>query len=82
LTSSPTPQNWWKTAKPFKTLALDYDQAEVEFVPNVSIEADTDQAKKVLALIDALEDSDDVQNVFTNMDLSAEVIAQLAAEDG
>jgi transcriptional/translational regulatory protein YebC/TACO1 len=68
--------------KAIQDAGIDYEQAEVGFVPNVSIEADADQAKKVLALIDALEDSDDVQNVFTNMDLSAEVIAELAAEDG
>jgi DNA-binding regulatory protein, YebC/PmpR family len=76
------PSELVQNRKAIQDAGLDYDQAEVEFVPNVSIEADMDQAKKVLALIDALEDSDDVQNVFTNMDLSAEVIAQLAAEDG
>ena len=34
-------------------------------------------AKKIFRLIDALEDSDDVQNVYTNMDLSDEVLAEL-----
>jgi len=76
------PSELVQNRKAIQDAGLDYDQAEVEFVPNVSIEADTAQAKKVLALIDALEDSDDVQNVFTNMDLSAEVLAELAAEDG
>jgi transcriptional/translational regulatory protein YebC/TACO1 len=38
---------------------------------------DVDGAKKVLKLIEALEDSDDVQNVYANFDLSDDVIAQL-----
>jgi len=60
---------------------IDYDSAEAEFVPNVKIEADVAIAKKVLALVEALEDSDDVQNVFTNLDLSADVIAALEESD-
>lgn len=60
---------------------IDYDSAEVEFVPNVKVEADLDGAQKVLRLIDALEDSDDVQNVFTNLDVPPAVQAQLDAAD-
>lgn len=60
---------------------IDYDQADAEFVPNVKVEADAETARRVLRLIDALEDSDDVQNVFTNLDVSPEVQAQLEAED-
>ena len=56
---------------------IDYDQAEAEFVASVTVAPDVDEAKKVLSLVDALEDSDDVQNVFTNMDLSPEVLASL-----
>ena len=60
---------------------LDYDSAEAEFVPNLTIEADLDTAKKVFRLIDALEESDDVQNIFTNIDVPADVQAQLDDED-
>ncbi len=60
---------------------IDYDSAEAEFVPNVKIEADLVTAKKVLALVEALEDSDDVQNVFTNLDLSPDVVAALDESD-
>ena len=59
---------------------IDYDSAEAEFVPSLKVEADADVAAKVFRLIDALEDSDDVQNVFTNIDVSAEVRAQLDEE--
>ncbi|MGE3194339.1 MAG: YebC/PmpR family DNA-binding transcriptional regulator [Microbacteriaceae bacterium] len=60
---------------------IDYDSAEAEFVPNLTIEADLDTAKKVFRLIDALEESDDVQNIFTNIEVPADVQAQLDDED-
>ena len=60
---------------------IDYDSADAEFVPNLKVEIDADTARKVFRLIDALEDSDDVQNVFTNFDLSAEVQAELEQDD-
>jgi YebC/PmpR family DNA-binding regulatory protein len=47
---------------------LDYDSAEVSFVPSVTVEVDADTAGKVFRLIEALEDSDDVQNVYANFD--------------
>lgn len=57
---------------------IDYESAESGFVPNVEIEIDAETAEKVFKLIDALEDSDDVQNVYANFSLSPEVRAQLA----
>lgn len=56
---------------------LDYESADVEFVSSMPVQVDLETAKKVIDLIDALEDLDDVQNVFSNFDMSAEVAAQL-----
>ena len=42
---------------------------------------DLDGAKKVLKLIDALEDSDDVQEVYSNLDIPEDVAARLENED-
>jgi YebC/PmpR family DNA-binding regulatory protein len=56
---------------------IDYDSAEASFQPSVSVPVDVDGARKVFKLVDALEDSDDVQNVYTNVDLSDEVLAAL-----
>ncbi|MFD1713632.1 YebC/PmpR family DNA-binding transcriptional regulator [Amnibacterium flavum] len=56
---------------------IDYDSADAEFVPGITVDADADTARKVFRLIDALEDSDDVQNVFANIDVSPEVLAEL-----
>ena len=60
---------------------IDYESADAEFVPNLKVEIDADTARKVFRLIDALEDSDDVQNVFSNFDLTAEVQAELESDD-
>ncbi|HJR89775.1 MAG TPA: YebC/PmpR family DNA-binding transcriptional regulator [Aeromicrobium sp.] len=45
---------------------LDYDSAEASFVPSVTVEVDAETEGKIVKLIDALEDSDDVQNVYAN----------------
>ena len=54
---------------------IDYDSAEASFLPSVSVPLDEDGAKRVFRLIEALEDSDDVQNVWANFDVSDEVMA-------
>jgi YebC/PmpR family DNA-binding regulatory protein len=59
---------------------IDYESAEASFIPSVTVELDIDAARKVLRLIDALEDSDDVQNVYANFDVSDEIMEELDAE--
>ncbi len=60
---------------------IEYDSADVEFVPGVTIEVDLETAKKVFRLIDALDDDDDVQNVYANFEIPADVQAQLDEEE-
>ena len=60
---------------------IDYDSSEAEFVPNLQVEVDAETARKVFRLIDALEDSDDVQNIFANFDIPADVQAELDADE-
>jgi YebC/PmpR family DNA-binding regulatory protein len=54
---------------------IEYDSAEVSFVPSMQVELDADAAASVLRLIDALEDLDDVQNVYANLEVPDEVLA-------
>ena len=56
---------------------LEYDSAEVAFLPAVEVPLDEDQAKRVFRLIEALEDSDDVQDVYANYSVSDEVMEKL-----
>jgi YebC/PmpR family DNA-binding regulatory protein len=58
---------------------VDYDSAEASFVPSMNVELDKDSAGKVFRLVEALEDLDDVQNVFGNFDVSDEVMESLDA---
>ncbi|MFB9134395.1 YebC/PmpR family DNA-binding transcriptional regulator [Vibrio sp. AK197] len=53
------------------------DNAEVSLIPSTKAELDADTAPKLLRLIDALEDLDDVQEVYHNGDISDEVAATL-----
>ena len=58
---------------------VDYDSADASFVPSMQVELDKDGAGKVLRLYEALEDLDDVQNVFANFDVSDDVMESLDA---
>ncbi|MCT1618556.1 YebC/PmpR family DNA-binding transcriptional regulator [Janibacter hoylei] len=60
---------------------VDYDSAEASFLPSMQVPLDAEGAKKMMRVIDALEDSDDVQNVYANGDISDEVMAQLEADE-
>jgi len=59
---------------------IDYDSADPTFIASVDVPLDADGARKVLKLIDAIEDLDDVQNVYTNADIPDEVLEQLDAD--
>ena len=56
---------------------IDYDSAEVAFLPTVEVPLDEDGAKRVFRLIEAVEDSDDVQDVYANYSVSDEVLEHL-----
>ena len=58
---------------------IDYDSADMGFLPSVQVDLDEDGAGKVFRLIDALEDLDDVQNVYANYDVSDEVMEKIDA---
>ena len=56
---------------------LEYDSAEAAFLPAVEVPLDEDQAKRVFKLIEALEDSDDVQDVYANYSVPDEIMEKL-----
>jgi len=51
--------------------------AELTMVPQTQVPVDGAQARQVLALLDALEELDDVQNVYANFDIPEEVMAEV-----
>lgn len=60
-----------------QSAGIDYESADTSFLPSVSVPLDAEGATKVFALIDAIEELDDVQNVYGNFDVSDEVMASL-----
>jgi YebC/PmpR family DNA-binding regulatory protein len=75
VTSDPSNTVALRTA--VQAAGLDYDSAEVSFVPEFTQDVDGPTAEKLGKIIDALEDSDDVQNVYANFDVSDEVLATI-----
>ena len=55
---------------------IEIEEAEIEMVPKTTIPVESDVAEKVLRLLDALEDEDDVQKVAANFDIPEEILAQ------
>ncbi len=51
--------------------------AEVTLIPQNYVKLDTHDAEKMLKLVEALEDHDDVQNVYANFDIPDEVMAKV-----
>jgi YebC/PmpR family DNA-binding regulatory protein len=56
---------------------IEFEQAELTMVPKNTVKLEENDARKTLRIVDALEDSDDVQEVFANFDISDEVLEAL-----
>jgi YebC/PmpR family DNA-binding regulatory protein len=59
---------------------IETDTAEMSYVPENSVAVDIENARKVMTLMEELEDLDDVNNVYTNLDMTAELAAELARD--
>jgi YebC/PmpR family DNA-binding regulatory protein len=56
--------------KAFEEANLEYSTATITMIPNIAAPVNEEQAEKIMNLIDKLDDDDDVQDVYTNMDVS------------
>ncbi|MFC5931499.1 YebC/PmpR family DNA-binding transcriptional regulator [Cryobacterium melibiosiphilum] len=68
------------TRTALQAAGIDYNSADIAFIPSLKVEVDAETARKVFRLIDALEDLDDVQNIYSNYDVTPEVQAELEAD--
>jgi transcriptional/translational regulatory protein YebC/TACO1 len=64
-----------------QSAGIDYESAEASWVPNIQVPLDLEGARRMIRVIDALEDSDDVQDVYANGDIPDDVLAQLDDEE-
>jgi len=77
VVSEPTDLVGVRTA--LQQAGIEYESADQSFLPSVHIELDEDGARKLFRLVDALEDLDDVQNVYANFDVSDDVLEAIDA---
>ena len=70
-------ENFGTMQKTLEKLNIEPDSSKLERIPNTFVKLDKDQALKILKLIDLLEDDDDVQNVYHNMELPDEVLDEI-----
>ncbi len=57
---------------------IEYEQAELTMIPKNTVKLEENDARKTMKIVDALEDSDDVQEVFANFDIPEDVLESLA----
>ena len=78
LTSDPHDLHRLRTA--LESAGIPFDSAELTMLPTTTVELESESdAKKVLNLIDALEEHDDVQNVYSNFDIPDSVLQTVEA---
>ncbi len=71
------PENFHATKAALIEAGLEPDDDEISMEASTRAELDKDTAEKLLKMIDALEDCDDVQNVYNNADIADEILEQL-----
>ena len=71
------PQDFRAVQQALEAAGVPVLSAEISMLPTTSIPVDGGEARQVLQLIEALEDLDDVQNVYANFDIPEEVMASL-----
>jgi YebC/PmpR family DNA-binding regulatory protein len=71
------PETFDKVKKALEDKKIATESAEVAFIPKTTIVLDEKKARSVLALYDALDEYEDVQNVHANFEVSDEIMAKL-----
>lgn len=72
------PDDFENVKKQLQQNGIEWDMASITFVPNNTVKVEAKQAQQLLALIEELEEHDDVQNVYSNFDIPDEILAQTA----
>ena len=75
------PEDFATVRGSLKEAGIAFENAEITMQPQNSIDLDASTAKQTLRLIDALEENDDVQEVYANFDISDEVMAVMVGEE-
>ena len=60
------------------TAGIEFDNAELTMIPKTTVKLEENDARKTMKIMDALEDSDDVQEVYANFDIPEDILEALA----
>jgi YebC/PmpR family DNA-binding regulatory protein len=74
------PQDLEKVKAALQAKKIAWQEAEVTMIPSSTVKLNAADAKAVLALVDALEEHDDVQHVYANFDIPDEIMDQISSE--
>jgi len=75
------PEDFTSVRDTLREAGVEFENAEITMQPQNSIELDASTARQTLRLIDALEENDDVQEVYANFDISEEVMSVVVGEE-
>lgn len=71
-----SPQDFFKVKKAIDDAKIKIESAEITLIPKSAVSVAGDDAKKVLDLVDAIEEHEDVQNVYANFDIPDELLKE------
>jgi len=75
------PRSFHEVMDSFKESNINIDNSELAMIPKNTIKLDEDNAKKILNLIDELEDHEDVQNVYANFDIDDKIVERILGDE-
>ncbi|MBP7217283.1 MAG: YebC/PmpR family DNA-binding transcriptional regulator [Candidatus Omnitrophica bacterium] len=73
-------QDFEKVKQALQAKNITFQDAELTMIPSSAVKVQGNEAKQVLALVEALEDHDDVQQVFANFDIPDEILEQMSSD--
>ena len=76
------PQDLENVKNALQAKGISWETAEVTMIPSSTVKLGGSEAKQLLALIDALEEHDDVQQVYANFDIPDEIMDEIASASG
>lgn len=73
------PEDFDALQEAYATANIEHESSELAMVPQNTVDVDADTGRKLLRLVDALEENEDVQNVFSNFELPEELYEEMGA---
>ena len=70
-------EDLYKVRSALEEAGIEVENADVTMIPQNTVKLEGKQAEQMLKLMDALEDNDDVQNVFANFDIDEEIMERI-----